>query len=262
MARCFVIQPFDEGNRYDKRYTDVFEPAIKDAKLEPYRVDQDPSVSVPIVEIERGIEASDVCLVEITTDNPNVWFELGYAIARKREVVLVCSTERISRFPFDVQHRNIIKYSTEAPSDFQELRSKISARLVAVVDKRQQLGQVGSVTATLRFEGLEPHEIAGLVAVAQEVDDPEVGISTVSFRQNMEQAGFTRLAGTLALASLTESELMERYEDEDYNMNMFTAFRITPKGMAWLRENRERLPLQITDEEPPPGGGPDDDLPF
>ena len=40
MPRCFVIQPFDGGQRYDKRYKDVFEPAIKNADLEPYRVDR------------------------------------------------------------------------------------------------------------------------------------------------------------------------------------------------------------------------------
>ena len=75
MPRCFMIQPFDGGQRYDKRYEDVFEPAIRDAGLEPYRVDRDPSVSVPIENIERDIKTSAVCLAEISTDNPNVWFE-------------------------------------------------------------------------------------------------------------------------------------------------------------------------------------------
>ena len=39
MGRCFVIQPFDQGP-FDKRYDDVFAPAICDAGLEPYRVDR------------------------------------------------------------------------------------------------------------------------------------------------------------------------------------------------------------------------------
>src|ERR1022692_861504 len=107
MDRCFVIQPFDKG-RYDKRYEDVFVPAIKDAGLEPYRVDRDLGVSIPIAEIQSGIESSQACLAEISTDNPNVWFELGYAIASQREVVMVCSEERTAHFPFDVQHRAII----------------------------------------------------------------------------------------------------------------------------------------------------------
>ena len=109
METCFVMQPFD-GDVYDKRYEDVFSPAIIEAGLKPYRVDRDPGVSVPIDDIEAGIRNAQICFAEITTDNPNVWFELGYAIAAAKEVVLICSEDRKSRFPFDVQHRTIIKY--------------------------------------------------------------------------------------------------------------------------------------------------------
>lgn len=98
MATCFVIQPFDKGP-FDKRYEDVFAPAISAVGLEPYRVDRDPGASIPIEQIETGIRNSDVCLADITTDNPNVWFELGFAIASQKEVVLVCSEERKAGFP-------------------------------------------------------------------------------------------------------------------------------------------------------------------
>ena len=39
MSTCFVMQPFD-GGPFDRRYKDVFAPAIKAAGLEPYRVHQ------------------------------------------------------------------------------------------------------------------------------------------------------------------------------------------------------------------------------
>ena len=91
-----------------------------------------------IDDIERGIKTSAVCLAEISTDNPNVWFELGYAIASKRDVVLVCSDERKAHFPFDVQHRKIIRYSTESSSDFETARLKIKERLKADADKAEK----------------------------------------------------------------------------------------------------------------------------
>lgn len=78
MKKCFVIQPFD-NDMYDERYDSVFAPAIMQAELEPYRVDRDPSVGVPIQEIEKGIRNSELCFAEISTDNPNVWYELGFA---------------------------------------------------------------------------------------------------------------------------------------------------------------------------------------
>ena len=135
-AVVFVIQPFDAGP-YDKRYKDVFEPAIRAAGLKPYRVDRDPAASVPVDEIENGIRRADVCFAEISTNNPNVWFELGYAIASGKEVVLVCSEHRKEKFPFDVQHRNIISYTTESKCDFVKLESEIAERLSALAQKRR-----------------------------------------------------------------------------------------------------------------------------
>ena len=149
MGRCFVIQPFDKG-RYDKRYEDVFAPAIREAGLEPYLVDRDPEASIPIDEIEAGIQGSEACLVEISTDNPNVWFELGDAIASQREVVLVCSDERTSHFPFDVQHRSIIKYSTESSRDFEELRRQVTSRLTAALTEEISVGPSGARDVSLK----------------------------------------------------------------------------------------------------------------
>ena len=79
------------GGPFDKRYDDVFVPAIRAAGLEPYRVDCDPAVVIPIEDIEEGIRRADLCLADISLPNPNVWFEVGFSIAAAKPVVLVCS---------------------------------------------------------------------------------------------------------------------------------------------------------------------------
>ena len=251
-----MIQPFDKG-RYDKRYEDVFAPAIRDADLEPYRVDRDPGVSIPIDEIQAGIQASEVCLAEISTDNPNVWFELGYAIASQREVVLVCSDERTAHFPFDVQHRSVVKYSTESSSDFQQLRAQITAKLNAVLKKREQLQTLGSVVSVAKLEGLEQYEIATLVSVAQQINDPEGGISAYLVREDMEKAGFTKLASTLGLRALLDKQMLESFVEHEYQGD-YTAYRVTAKGMSWLFDNKDKLSLKY----PEPPGINGDDIPF
>jgi len=137
MPTCFVIQPFDSG-RFDKRFDDVYFPAIKAAGLEPYRVDRDPAVEVPITSIEEGIRNAAICLADITTDNPNVWYELGYAFAAGRPVIMVCSEERTEkRYPFDIQHRTIIPYQTEAPHAFEDLRASITERIKALSNRTE-----------------------------------------------------------------------------------------------------------------------------
>ena len=244
--------------RFDKRYEDIFAPAISQAGLEPYRVDKDPSVTIPIEEIQAGIESSKACLAEISTDNPNVWFELGYAIASQREVVLVCSEERKSHFPFDIQHRSVIKYSTESPRDFDQLWSQITAKLKAVLNKKERLGQIAKIPSVARVEGLEQYEIATLVAVAQQIDSPDDGISAYRVREDMETAGFTKLATTLGLKALLDKDMLSTFEDHDDFGNIFTAFMVTKKGMAWLFENQDKLTLKQESLSP----SKDDDIPF
>lgn len=260
MATCFVIQPFDDGKVYDKRYDDVFAPAIADAGLEPYRVDHDPSVAVPISDIHRGIEDSVVCVAEISTDNPNVWYELGFAMAHGRPIVLLCSDERIGNFPFDVQHRKIIRYSTDSLSDFEEVKSKISSQIQAMLRKQERMGQLSSVTSISRVEGLEQYELAGLVIVAEE---PDSQTSVYRFQSDMEKAGFRKIAATLARKTLTDRRFLQDGQDEDHDGELYTFLKVTDAGMDWLVANQGELALRNPGRRAPQTiVEPDDDLPF
>jgi len=255
--RCFVIQPLD-GGKFDKRFDDIFAPAITAANLEPYRIDRDPNVTIPIEDIQSGIESSRACLADITNDNPNVWFELGYAIASQREVVLICSDERTSRFPFDVQHRNIIKYSTESSCDFDQLEEKITTRLKAMLEKEGRLGALARMSSVApAVEGLEQYEIASLVAVAQQLTEPNGGISAYLIQQDMEKAGFTHIATMLGVRGLTTKQMLEPFEAEDYG-DACLAYRVTELGMAWLHQNTDRLKLKAD----PPKLSSSYDVPF
>lgn len=204
MSTCFVIQPFDKA-RFDKRFDDVFAPAIVAAGLEAYRVDRGPSVNVPIDNIETGIRGAIACLADITTDNPNVWFELGFAIAAQKDVVLVCSTERTTRFPFDVQHRSIIEYSSESPSDFQKLGENTTARLKAIQIKQVDLKVFSSMPSPLKETmGLAQHEVVALAVIMQNSLLPGQGVYPKQIAQDMGKAGFNELAASLALNGLLQ----------------------------------------------------------
>lgn len=128
---CFVIQPFDKGI-FDKRNAELFAPAIRAAGLTPYRVDQDPGVYIPIQTIHEKISASQICLAEITTNNPNVWYELGFAIATGKQVVILSNQiERQGRFPFDIQHLLVVKYDDSTEEGRAALMQEISSRIKA-----------------------------------------------------------------------------------------------------------------------------------
>ena len=54
METCFVIQPFSEP--YNQLYEEVIKNAIAEAGLQPYRIDEDLGVRIPIASIEKGIK--------------------------------------------------------------------------------------------------------------------------------------------------------------------------------------------------------------
>lgn len=129
MKSCFVMQPFDNG-KFDKRFKEIIEPVVFECGFTPYRVDKDDAADVLIESIEQTISESDFCIAEITTNNPNVWYELGFASAKGKKVIMICSDERGDEpYPFDVRHRNILRYSTKAPSDFDLLKERLKRRI-------------------------------------------------------------------------------------------------------------------------------------
>jgi len=243
MNTCFVMQPFD-GGVYDNRYDDTFAPGIKQGGLEPYRVDRDPGVSVPINDIETGIRNASLCFAEITTDNPNVWFELGFAIATSKEVVLVCSEERKSGFPFDVQHRSIIKYRTGVPQDFDKLRNQIADRIRALVKKQKRIQQASSTSLMKETDGLSQHEIVALVAVLESQTISSAFIPVRDLKSDMNKAGFTDAAVALALRRLNSNDMITYVNSRDDTGEQYRSLGITDKGEAWLTAHRDLLALK------------------
>lgn len=129
MKYCFVMQPFD-GDKYDKRFDVIIKPTVESLGYLAYRIDRDPTADILIESIEHKIKSSDFCIAEISTNNPNVWYELGFACASGKKLIMVCSEERGDEpFPFDIRHRNILIYKTKVPSDFERYRESLRARI-------------------------------------------------------------------------------------------------------------------------------------
>lgn len=242
MAYCFVIQPFD-GGKFDKRYPDVFKPAIEGAGLEAYRVDRDPSVSIPINEIESGIRGASVCFADITLDNPNVWFELGYALASEKEICLICSEERQTRFPFDVQHRSIIRYNVDS-SDYKFLQDKITSRLKAIEEKTSKLAAISAKSPLREESGLSQHEMIVLAAIMENRDGPGQWVSHWTIKNDLDRLGYNNVALNIGIEKLVRSGMItaEREHDER-DGSEFNVYYVKDAGLKWLMDNSDRLEL-------------------
>lgn len=241
MATCFVMQPFDRG-KYDKRYEEVFKPAIEAAGLESYRVDQDVSVVTPITSIEDGIRNSAICLAEISEDNANVWYELGFAFALERPVVMVCSNDR-QKFPFDIAHRLVITYKTESINDFQTLKQKITDTMVARLNDRELLTQVAEAQLVSEVKGITSQELILIASILSESSKPGAAADLWSVRQAVERSGLTAVAYQLGLHRLINRKFAEEvpWDSQDGERDGVV---LTASAWAWVDENESLFKLQ------------------
>ena len=168
---------------------------------------------------------------------------------------MVCAASR-ERFPFDVQHRNIVTYRTDSPSDFEDLSGRITKRLRAIAEKVATLSTAVSAVSSpiASVQGLKPHELVALVAIAQNLDSPDDTVGVYVVRKDMERAGFTKVAVTLALVSLlSKSFISSEKAYDDQSDRSYTVYKLERPGMTWLDENQHQLTLTddpLTDEPP------------
>lgn len=263
MPQCFVIQPFDDNGPYDKRYRDLLEPAVKAAGLEAYRVDRDPSVAVPIDDIENGIRDSEICLADITTDNPNVWYEVGFASAHGKPVVIICAKDRPTKPPFDIQHRTITFYSQDSPSDFAKLNTEVTTRLEAQIKKSETMQTLASLSPVKPAEGLSSYEIAAMVSIMENRLSPDAEVTLYQVREDMRKAGYTAIATSLSLESLRRKSMIEFVISEDDFRNRYTTLSLTPPGLDWILANQSLFKLSLSDDAAPREAElSDEDIPF
>lgn len=238
METCFVIQPFDSG-KYDKRFIDVYCPAIEAAGFKAYRVDKDPRVSIPIDAIEDGIRKAVICLADITTNNPNVWYELGFAFAMSKPVVMVCSEERREKkYPFDIQHRSIIRYSVQSTSDFDRFRQELTTKLQATEKKNELLHRVTEFNVAEPFKGLSSDEIKVLAVLARKcsvLDSTALLHTTI---QEAENVGITDVTLKLAIKGLKEQDYITLKEGYP-----FSTIKLNDKAWSWIKVSLSQFVL-------------------
>lgn len=127
---CFVMQPFADplGGYFETLY----KPAIEKTGLKAVRADAEIFGTGKIIDqVWRGISQASVLVAELTSRNPNVFYELGLAHALGKPVVLVSSNE--DDVPFDLHHIRVIYYDHADPFWGDKLMDKVSENILSAL---------------------------------------------------------------------------------------------------------------------------------
>lgn len=125
MYNIFVIMPFD--NEFQGLFEDIREisvTAFKDIRV--FRADDLLNQQNILKDIVESIYTSNLIIADLTSLNPNVFYELGLAHALKKDVILL--TQDVNELPFDLRSYRVIPYSLH----FKEIE-KFRASLLKVI---------------------------------------------------------------------------------------------------------------------------------
>jgi tetratricopeptide (TPR) repeat protein len=117
----FGIKPDGRGGSvdFDAVYADLLAPAIREAKLDPLRADQELVGGIIHKPMYERLILADYALADLTTANANVFYELGVRHAVRPYSTVLVSAD-VKSAPFDLAPDRVMRYSLDAsgrPSD-------------------------------------------------------------------------------------------------------------------------------------------------
>lgn len=130
----FVAMPF-KGEYFTEVYEDAIKKAVEDAGLQCKRADEIFDTDVIIESIENDLGNCLLVVAGLTGRNANVFYEIGYARALGKEVILL--TRGSEDVPFDLQHRRYIKYGTSG-RELEQMRDLLKRTIDAVAPRARK----------------------------------------------------------------------------------------------------------------------------
>ena len=144
----FILMPFEPA------FNDVYKFGIKGAAeaagAYAERVDEQIFVEGMLDRIFNQINKADVIVADMTGKNPNVFYEVGYAHALDKIVLLI--TQNAEDIPFDLKHRQHIVYG----GSIEKLKEDLTARITwAVAEAARREEGLSSEGVSVRLNGVD-----------------------------------------------------------------------------------------------------------
>lgn len=117
MPTCFVVMGFGEKTDYrtgrvlnlDASYKSMIKPAVEEAGLECKRADEIIHAGIIDVPMYEQLLNADVVVADLSTYNPNAFYELGVRHALRPYTTITIAEDKMV-YPFDVNHIAVRHY--------------------------------------------------------------------------------------------------------------------------------------------------------
>ena len=102
---AFIAMPFGtkEGIDFNRVYHEYIKPALANAGFDVFRADEEQRAGNIRTDMFQELLVADLVVVDLSTDNPNVWYELGVRHGvQSRGVIQIMIAGKRDKNPFDI----------------------------------------------------------------------------------------------------------------------------------------------------------------
>jgi len=219
----FVLMPLDP--RFKDAYTYGIKGAASDVGAYAERLDEQIFTEGMLDRIFNQISKADVIVADMTGRNPNVFYEVGYAHALGKIVLLV--TQDASDIPFDLKHKQHIVYGGHIETLRKELSAKI--RWAVAEAAHQRAGKRADMSVrvynTLMREGAELETVPVIAGIA-----PGKSFNLPIFVRNEAPIGLLAISHVY-LFTTSATLVVPRL---DFSIPLQTSTVLSSRGFGWL----------------------------
>lgn len=204
--KCFIIIPFSA--HYESIFEHVLKPALAELDVDAFISKDVKGMEWPFIKIHDGIKNSRFCIADITEPNENVMYEIGYASALDKKIILIWDKSRRASNPsFDVNYFHGEPYNSQEDKTWSyKLARVIKGHFEVELAKPTGEKPSGKKRDDIALDDLSLKIIAA-IAVAK-AQHQIIGVN--SMIELMVELGSDRVDVSLTLDDLLRKEIIDR----------------------------------------------------
>lgn len=143
-GQVFVVMQF--SSPFNEIYDEVIKRVCLDLfQLEARRADDATGPGLVMADVVNDIVESEFVIAEITPTNPNVYYELGYAHAIGKPVIMLANRRDLPRLPFDIAAARVLFYE-DSIAGRRKFEEQLARHIEAILQKRTVPSGRGGLT--------------------------------------------------------------------------------------------------------------------
>lgn len=203
------------NGHFNRVYEYIIRPACESAGFEPIRADEVASTNYIALDIIKKIIEADIAICDLSSQNPNVLYELGVRQAFDKPVVLV--KDNITKRIFDIQGFRDVEYDSSLRIDNVNLTKDLLAKVITNTYENKEI----EINSLIKMLSISPAEIT---------ESTKISVESELIMNQLNSI-------TRKLEKLENKNVIERFEPTTYN----SSEKILTFTEALLLESGDRV---------------------